>query len=220
MWLSRVLLIIFSASLFSPGSAVAAASAGALLQGIWRPVAYLPIGRNLTVVVRSRDVGEGAFELHGWIRLNDTTRESVWEVLTDFDRMHEFIPTVETSRVINRAEDLAVVEHEGLASFILEKTIRMRMEYQAEPPWMVRFAQREGDLGSFSGSWTVAPIAGDSLLLTFRATLDAEIGIPNLLLRPVMAGEVRRLLPAIAAEIDRRRSRRLFEALRAGVVGR
>ncbi len=55
------------------------------------------------------------------------------------------------------------------------------------------------------GTWVVAPIAGDSLLLSFRAVPDAEIGIPSLLLRPVAAGEVRRLLPALAGEIDRRR---------------
>lgn len=203
----------------APTVASAASSAAGLIHGVWRPVAYLPIGRDLAVQVRAEDLGEGAFELYGWIRLNDADRESVWEVLTDFGRMHEIVPAIAASKVVAITDTSAVVDHEGLATFILRKTLHLRMEYRPKPPWAVHFAQIEGDLGSFSGSWAVAPIPGDSLLLSFRAVLDAEIGIPSFALRPVMAGEIRRLLPAVAAEIDRRRARRLFEVLRAGTLG-
>ena len=45
----------------------------------------------------------------------------VWNVLTDYDRLHEFVPNLNSSKLLSRNADEAVIEQNARAGFLFIK---------------------------------------------------------------------------------------------------
>ncbi|KFB68266.1 SRPBCC family protein [Candidatus Accumulibacter vicinus] len=90
----------------------------------------------------------------------------VWEALTDYERLREFIPGVTRARVLARAGNQLIIEQVGVFSvFFIDLPVRVRLAVQHLPYTMVlaRMDANPLDAGeptlrSFSGRYTLSAI--------------------------------------------------------------
>lgn len=110
----------------------------------------------------STDRAEGRHrQLSARIRL-PYTPEQIWQVLTDYDRLAEFVPNLAKSQRLPAASGI-FVEQIGAEKFLSFKfRARVVLDMVEEFPSRIAFQMVEGDFKEFSGSWDLLPI-GDFL---------------------------------------------------------
>ncbi len=93
--------------------------------------------------------------------------EQVWQILTDYDRLSEFIPNLAKSRQIAHPEGGIRIEQVGTQSLLkLKFCARVVLDMVEHFPHQLDFCMVEGDFKQFSGSWTLQPVASGSQLCT------------------------------------------------------
>ena len=85
--------------------------------------------------------------------------EQVWQVLTDYDRLADFIPNLARSRRIDHPEGKIQVEQVGSECLLKMKfCARVVLEMVEQFPHQIEFKMVEGDFKAFSGNWSLQPI--------------------------------------------------------------
>ena len=92
-----------------------------------------------------------------------------WETITDYERMRDFLPSVERSRVVARNGTRQVVEHNGVFPlFFFDVPVRVRLAVQLQPYERVVARSEAGTvdgepqtLRSFVGTYDLAVITVD-----------------------------------------------------------
>lgn len=83
--------------------------------------------------------------------------EQVWQILTDYDHLADFIPNLSQSRRLDHPECIQI-EQIGAESFMrLKFRARVVLEMTEHFPHRIGFHMIEGDFKEFSGSWTLQP---------------------------------------------------------------
>jgi hypothetical protein len=159
-------------------------------------------------------VGEIEVQVHrdqGLVRVNidlavDASQEEAWNVLTDYDLMPAFVPTLKSSVVTRRAGNRLEVAQEGSAT---------------RGPWSFRFANvREVELtplreirsrivsGDLSPGEvvTVLESAGDLTRVTVRGVYTPTMWVPPLLGPALIEAETREQWQILRREIMQRRA--------------
>lgn len=85
----------------------------------------------------------------------------VWEVLSDYDHLAEFIPNLKVSRVLSRSTDGVVVEQQGEYAFLFfSQPIEVRLLVVETPPHRIVSRAISGSFREMTGSYELAPIPG------------------------------------------------------------
>jgi len=80
--------------------------------------------------------------------------ESIWQVLTDYDRLADFIPNLKESRRIECPEGRIHIEQIGSQSFLQFKfCARVVLDMIENFPTQIDFQMVEGDFKEFCGQW-------------------------------------------------------------------
>jgi len=133
-----------------------------------------------------------------------TDARTLWDTITDYNRLATFIPDMVSSRVISapgapkRVEQIADA---GLFAFIMPDQVVLALE---ETPYSkIRFRAISGKLVSMTGEWH---IAGDKapVTLTYRAHIVPMSPIPPLGSGYFVEDEVRARFEAVGREAERR----------------
>ncbi|MFD2270044.1 SRPBCC family protein [Undibacterium arcticum] len=86
------------------------------------------------------------------------TPQQVWKVLTDYDRMHEFVPNLKLSRLLSRNGAEVVVEERGSLGFLfLTQDVRLVVKVLETPFSAIDITLVEGDMKQYSSHWDIAP---------------------------------------------------------------
>lgn len=150
---------------------------------------------------RSIGISEAPFQTFGRSVIGrcfvQATPEAVFEVLSDHDRLAEFMPFVEEARALETRAGWARVRfrvrHMGLF------TITEIDERTLEPHRRLAWHATEGPLRVSDGSWTLAPRAAGTDLI-YQTDVD-----PGLPLPPALVGYlVRQGLPELLESVRRR----------------
>lgn len=141
----------------------------------------------------------------------------VWATLTDYERLREFVPDIQTSRVVARDGERLIVEHVGVFRMLFWSIpVRVRLVVDHEPPTRVlarsepgQIAGEEATLQSFSGRYLVTPMpAPVAAHIDYDARFELAPGTPGIV--DAMFGQafvtrwLRRHFDAMLAEITRR----------------
>src|SRR5262245_59808100 len=82
--------------------------------------------------------------------------EVIWRTLTDYDRLHEFIPGMRSSRVVSRSAGVAVVEQAGEARFLFFTfPIEVTVSSTERPPYGIEAALVRGNLKRLEGAYRI-----------------------------------------------------------------
>ncbi|MGB7248223.1 MAG: SRPBCC family protein [Phormidesmis sp.] len=88
--------------------------------------------------------------------------EQVWQVITDYDHLADFVPNLTSSKRLPDAEGRIRLEQIGAQCFLKVKfCARVVLEMTESFPNELGFTMKEGDFKSFSGAWKLQP-TGDA----------------------------------------------------------
>jgi ribosome-associated toxin RatA of RatAB toxin-antitoxin module len=130
--------------------------------------------------------------------------ELCYAVLVDFDRLAEFIPGMESSRIVSApGEPLRLRQvgstTAGLSSFTFDVTLAVTLE----PPHRIVFSRVAGNLEQMAGSWQVSGDAAHCVV-RYEAVLEPSFWVPPLIGPLLVRHKVEQQIDGLAAEIVRR----------------
>lgn len=131
----------------------------------------------------------------------------VWGVLTDYDRVTQFLPGVVSIKVLSNQGNRKIVEQIDSRRIMLFQ-IRSRLrslvtETQGEN--RIDFRLLEGDLKEFQGSWELHPVSsGSQVLLTQRILAQPKASVPKSIFYNVFKKSLQQNFNAIRLEAERR----------------
>jgi ribosome-associated toxin RatA of RatAB toxin-antitoxin module len=130
--------------------------------------------------------------------------ELCYAVLTDFDRLAEFIPGMESSRIVSAPGEPLLLRQvgstsAGLSSFTFDVTLAVTLER----PHRITFRRVAGNLEQMAGSWQVSGNAAHCVI-DYEAVLEPSFWVPPLIGPLVVRHKVEQQVDGLAAEIVRR----------------
>ncbi len=131
---------------------------------------------------------------------------AAWAVLTDFDHMADFMPTLKTSRVLQRAESSVLVQQHGQMEL---GTFRMPFEsdrmIELSPPGLIHSRQLRGNMQRVDSTTTFTEVPGGTRI-DYRVEIVPKLWMPETVAGPLLRSEVDRQFSAILREIVRRKT--------------
>lgn len=129
----------------------------------------------------------------------------VWEVLTDYDRIDEFVSSMRESRVAGRGEHHVLVEQVAVGRlFLFSRRFRATLFVEEAPPDLIRFEDVLGkDFESYRGEWRIEERAG-AVGIHYRVAARPSFSVPNAIAKGLFRRTVGDLLAEVKSEIERR----------------
>ena len=128
---------------------------------------------------------------------------AAWAVLTDFDHMSDFMPSLTASRVLKRVDNSVLVQQSGKTQL---GTFRMPFESFREidlAPPTIRSRQLRGNMQRVDSTTTFTEVPGGTRI-EYRVEIVPKLWMPETVAGPLLKGEVEKQLDAILKEIVRR----------------
>jgi ribosome-associated toxin RatA of RatAB toxin-antitoxin module len=176
------------------------------LPGIWNLPFLLPLllGAGIATAADTDVTRSGpSFQIHATIEA-DASAELCYAVLTDFDRLADFIPGMQSSRIVSPPGEPLLLRQVGRTKVAFsEYSFDVTLAVTLDPPRAIAFRSVAGTFQSMVGGWRVT---GDSTRcrIDYRAEVEPGFWIPPLMGPLIMRGQVARQLEGLEAEIVRR----------------
>jgi len=136
---------------------------------------------------------------------------TVWHVLTDYEKLPDFIPNMMSSKVLERNGDRKVVEQvDSRQMFLINVRSRTKIAITETNQKQIDFRLIDGDLASLSGSWkieSIAPLPGKpatQVLVTQTVEAQANAGVPQDTFYGIFKDSLSANLAAVSNEAIRR----------------
>ncbi|MCJ2542585.1 SRPBCC family protein [Thermostichus vulcanus] len=124
------------------------------------------------------DLGERRRQLRGSVPI-PVERERIWQVLTDYDHLAEFIPNLVESRVIGHENGRKLVRQVGSQKLLFAQfSATVVLAIEEIFPQQVRFQKTQGDFLLFEGFWDLSPCPADQTLLTYHLEVKPPRRMP------------------------------------------
>jgi carbon monoxide dehydrogenase subunit G len=134
----------------------------------------------------------------------DAPPELIWQTLTDYGRLAEFIPGIRSSKVVSQNGAVTIVEQAGEARLLFfTYPIEVTVTSIERPPYLIEARLLKGNLKRMEGAYRIAPQPGGRALLSWTGTVEAESMPPligELLMRSIIEDQFR----GMVQEIERR----------------
>ncbi|MEM6251987.1 MAG: SRPBCC family protein [Cyanobacteria bacterium P01_D01_bin.156] len=108
--------------------------------------------------------------------------EQVWQILTDYERLSEFVPNLTTSRLLSHPDDGIRLEQIGAQCFLNFKfCARVILDMTESFPRELGFSMVEGDFKKFMGKWSLQPaILGEqaATVLSYELVVQPPLAMP------------------------------------------
>lgn len=133
----------------------------------------------------------------------DGSAERAVAVLTDYDRIPEFMPGVKTSIVRERRADRVVVEQDAVSKFLFfSKRVHLLLEVRQDGA-ILRFRDLEGEsFTRYEGTWSVTQEEGRTVI-AYDLTAAPSFSVPTALLSRVLKRDSADMIKQIRLEIAR-----------------
>jgi carbon monoxide dehydrogenase subunit G len=129
---------------------------------------------------------------------------TIWQVLTDYDHLSDFIPDMKSSRVLSRNADGVVVEQKGEFSFLFfSRPVEVQLVVVESPPRRVVSRAISGSFREMSGSYQLEPVPGGIRLL-YSGRMVPDFDMPPLFGMMAVRIVAQRRFSAMVREIIRR----------------
>jgi hypothetical protein len=130
-----------------------------------------------------------------------------WSVLTDYNRLAEFVPDMHSSRVVSKpGEPIRVLQRGEKSWLILDAPFEVLMQMNETPYSHIAFHQLSGTLRDMFGEWRLLPAKG-GLRITYYARMEPGLLSPRAPGDSLLIGaDIGRMLEAIGQEMVRRQN--------------
>lgn len=125
----------------------------------------------------------------------------VWRMLTDYDHLHETMPKVVSSRLLESNNQTRIIAQSGKSGiFIFERTVNFTLKVEEVYPEHLYFSQIGGDFQVYEGEWRLEAVDSDSgtgTLLTYQAEIKPDFFAPQFVVSFVQSQDLPTILKAI-----------------------
>jgi hypothetical protein len=132
----------------------------------------------------------------------------VWRMLTDYDHLHETMPKVVSSRLLESNNHTRIIAQSGKSGiFIFEKTVNFTLKVEEVFPEHLWFSQIGGDFQVYEGEWQLEAVDGKNghaTLLTYKAEIKPDFFAPQFLVSFVQSQDLPTILKAIRSYCEAR----------------
>lgn len=129
----------------------------------------------------------------------------LWNVLTDYDQLSNFIPNLSSSSVVSRQNNcvhLAQVGSQQLLGLKFSAQVELELT-EHRPEGLLRFRMIKGDFRRFEGSWRLQALP-DGTSLLYDLTVQGCMGMPVGLIEQRLRTDLSDNLLAVEQEALRR----------------
>lgn len=134
----------------------------------------------------------------------------IWETLTDYNRLPDFIPGISKSRLLEYRGTAAIVEQLGEAGFLFFKVpIDVVVESLELAPRVIEVRVLKGNLKKLDGRYQidVGATPADPIVLRWRGVIEPEKTLPPLFGEMILRSNVTDQFRGMVREIERRHAR-------------
>lgn len=149
----------------------------------------------------------GVFRVSASFTINQPA-DAVMAVLTDYERIPQYLPDIEISRVIERTPGGMMVEQQAVSKFMLfSKRVHLLLDVRQDEG-TIRFSDHCGkSFSAYTGSWIVTQ--HDSLtVVDYQLSAKPTFEVPRFVLKRLLKRDSAQLIDRIKAEIAGRAVRR------------
>jgi carbon monoxide dehydrogenase subunit G len=137
--------------------------------------------------------------------------EVVWGMLTDYGHLHETMPKVTSSALVEEHGPCKIIEQTGKSGiFIFERSVQFRLKVDEEFPKRLHFEQVSGDFKVYEGNWFLNAVTseqGAGTVVTYEAKMKPNFFAPPILVSFVQSQDLPAILRSIRAYCEPRAGR-------------
>ena len=171
---------------------------------LWIFLLAMPaMGQAAEISVQTTRHGD-SFEVEAVAEI-DADMVDAWKVLTDYDRLAEFIPGMQESRVVSRDGSNVVVDQRGEAGLLFFTfPMHVRLAIEEFPNDRIVSNAISGNFKELHGVYHLEAL-GAGLRLRYEGTFTPEFDVPPLIGTLVVRSTVERRFNAMVREIEKTR---------------
>lgn len=155
------------------------------------------------VSARRVDVGgEPVFEVvaHGTVK---TAPAAVWKVLTDYERMPEFVPDLKKTRIVSRSGSRTILEQAGVARFMFfSRLINLVVQAHEEHMSSIDITLVSGDMKVYNCRWSITPTADGGTRVDYTGRMVPRFYVPGMLGSNLLRGDIERMMQAVLDRLE------------------
>lgn len=127
---------------------------------------------------------------------------TVAAVLTDYERIPQFMPGVKSSHVLSRTEAGLVVEQEATAKFMMfSKRVHLVLDV-SEDRGTIRFRDSCGkSFETYEGVWRLSRADGGGTTVVYELTAKPTFEVPGFVLKRLLRRDAAVMIDRLTAEI-------------------
>ena len=151
--------------------------------------------------------GWGHYNVEGCFSV-EADRQTVWDVLTDYGHISQFVGNMKVSEVESRIDDDLILRQEAEGGFLFfTQRIRLLLNVHEVPLRSIRFTDiSHKDFYFYQGSWQLEPSSdGRGTEVTYRLDAEQNFSAPAFLASDAVKGGAQDLLNSVRREILQRR---------------
>jgi len=133
----------------------------------------------------------------------------IWQTLTDYDHLAEFIPGMRMSRVLQRHGATVIVEQVGEAKFLIfHYPIDVVVQSDEHYPATIAVHVLSGNLRRLAGAYRIETVPGtrERFVLHWQGIIEPDIPLPLFITAPGLRETVADQFVGMVREIERRGS--------------
>lgn len=132
----------------------------------------------------------------------------VWRMLADYDHLHETMPKVVSSKLLETNNHTRIIAQSGKSGiFIFEKTVNFTLKVEELFPERLYFSQIGGDFEVYEGEWRLEAVDSDNgpgTLLAYQAEIKPDFFAPQFVVSFVQSQDLPTILRAIRSYCEER----------------
>ncbi len=134
--------------------------------------------------------------------------ELIWQTLTDYDHLSEFVPGIASSRVVSRQGAQLIVEQKGGARWwLFFYPIRVTVASTEHPMESIEVHLLQGNLRRLDGGYRIEPLQDGRTELTWSGLIEPDTPLPAWIRNPLLRRNISDQFTGMVEEIERRADR-------------
>jgi ribosome-associated toxin RatA of RatAB toxin-antitoxin module len=133
------------------------------------------------------------------------TPQLIWQTLTDYDHLAQFVPGISSSHTVSRQGSESVVEQIGRARlWFFSYPIRVTLHSNERPYQRIEVHLVSGNLRRLDGGYRIEPRADGSCELIWNGMIEPEEPLPGFIRIALLRGNISDQFAGMVREIERR----------------
>jgi ribosome-associated toxin RatA of RatAB toxin-antitoxin module len=130
---------------------------------------------------------------------------TVWKILTTYERMPEFVPDLQSTRVVSRNGNEVIVEQLGTARVLfVKRDIRLVVRVTEQPTSVIDIALISGDMKQYNCRWELIPMPETGgTRIVYSGRLVPNFYVPGFLGTSMVRSDIEKMMTAVLARLDR-----------------